>query len=441
MNKIRNFFSSNEGFKRYFKNAAWLSLEKLLRVVEAFFIGLWIARYLGPEEFGILTFGHSFVFLFTAIATLGLDQIVVKELVKNEKDRDEILGTTFGLRLIGFIIMTGLIYISLQFFNNDVQTNKIVWVIAASVLFQSLNGIDFYFQSKVQSKYIVYINICMVLISGTIKVILIVTNAPLISFAYVFIVETLITAIGFFFVYNMKKLSIWKWKFTLQKAKLLLSRSWFLIIGTIATAIYMKIDQVMIKEMIGDRAVGLYGAAVKMCSIWLFITVVITQSVFPSLVAAKKKSQQLFLERLQLLYNVLIKIALLGSILYTVFAEPLTLLLFGTPYEESTTVVIIYIWSIVFVYLSNGSWGYYLNENLEKFSSIRLVIGALINVGLNIYFIQWFGLPGAAYATLISYSISGYFVNAFFAKTRPNFYLQTRAIVNFFNLKTWLHPL
>lgn len=432
---------NQKGFGRYYKNTFWLLLEKGLRVIEAFFIGLWLARYLGPDDFGILSYGQSFVYLFTAVAALGLDQVVVRELVRTPEKRDTLLGTTLLLRVLGFITMFMLIFLTLWNSQNSTTINTVIIIIAVSIFFQSFNGIDFYFQSKVLSKYVVYTNVVVISIIGILKVILILNDASVISIAYVFIVETLLTALGFVICYHYNKLSMGQWKFNWKVAKYLLQKSWFLMVGSVAAALYMKIDQVMIKEFMDERAVGLYSAAVKLSSIWLFVVVAITQTIFPLLVELRKKSRTIFLEKLQLLYNLIIKIAVVASILYTVFADYFVVLLFGEAYAESSGILTVYIWSIIFVYLSNGSWGYYLNENLEKFASIRLVIGAVINISLNFYFIEWFGLLGAAYATLISYSISGYFVNFVFKRTRDNFYLQTKSFVNLFNLKTWLHPL
>lgn len=440
LKKLVSKLGGGDGSIKYVNNAFWLFSEKGLRAVEAFLVGLWMARYLGPEDFGLLNYAHSFVFLFTAIATLGLDQIVVKDLVNKKASRDVILGTTLGLRLAGFCIMSLLILFVLSMLNNTVEVRTLIWLIAFSVLFQSFNGIDFYFQSKVASKRITWVNMFMVVVSAIIKIVLIVYKADLIYFAGVYAIETFICAAGFIYFYRKENLSLSNWKFSWPTAQKMIARSWFLIIGTIATAIYMKIDQVMIKELMSDRAVGLYSAAVKTCSVWLFVTVAITQSVFPSLVLLKKRSQEEFLKQLQQLYNLLIKIAIVASIVYTLFSEVIIEFLFGYEYIESSGILTIYIWSIIFVFLSNGSWGYYLNENLEKFSSIRLIVGALINVFLNLLFIKKFGLLGAAYATLISYSISGYFVNALFKKTRPNFVLQTRSLLNFLYLKTWLKP-
>lgn len=438
--KVLSKLGGGEGSLKYVNNAFWLFAEKGLRATEAFLIGLWVARYLGPEDFGLLNYAHSLVFLFTAIATLGLDQIVIKDLVNKGALRDKILGTTFGLRIGGFLVMTLFILLTLLFLDNSTRVNWLIWLITFSVLFQSFNGIDFYFQSKVASKPITMVNMGMILISAVIKIGLIIAKADLIYFAGIYAIETFINAVGFIYFYSREKLKITDWKFSWDTAKNLLSRSWFLIIGTIATAIYMKIDQVMIKEFMGDRAVGLYSAAVKTCSVWLFVTVAITQSVFPSLVKLKKTNQEQFLNRLQQLYNLLMKIAIVASIVFTLFSSVIVNFLFGEAYVESSGILTIYIWSIIFVFLSNASWGYYLNENLEKFSSIRLVAGAIINVVLNLIFIKKFGLLGAAYATLISYAISGYLVNALFTKTRINFVLQSRSILNVLYLKTWLKP-
>ena len=101
----------HSGFRRYFANTAWLFAEKILRMVVGLFVGVWVARYLGPAKFGLLSYAQSFVALFGAIATLGLDGIVVRELVKDESKRDVLLGTSFVLKLIGaflvFLVLGG----------------------------------------------------------------------------------------------------------------------------------------------------------------------------------------------------------------------------------------------------------------------------------------------------------------------------------------------
>ncbi|MDD3342479.1 MAG: flippase [Sulfurospirillaceae bacterium] len=441
MNKLKTL-KNHTGFMRYFKNTSWLLGEKILRLVVGLFVGVWVARYLGPERFGLFSYAQSFVGLFATIATLGLDGIMVRELVKNEARRDELIGTAFWLKLMGAVGMLIILGIAVNFTSNDTFTNTLVFIIASATIFQSFNVIDFYFQSKVLSRYIVYVNIASLFSSSLVKIALILYQAPLIAFAWVIVFDNSVLALGFIYVYiKQSGVKFFHWTFSTQVALELLKDSWPLIIGGAAATIYMRIDQVMIGNMIDKEAVGFYSVATRLSEIWLFVTVALTQSFSPSITNAKKHDEILYISRIQDMYNILIKISFFISIVIFFCADKLIFLLYGTEYTASANILEIYIWSTIFVYLSNGSWLYYLNENLQKIASMRLVLGAVINIILNLFFIRYFGLVGAAYATLISYGISSYLINFFFNKTKLNFFLQTQAIINIINIKTWRTPI
>ncbi len=169
--KIQHLLN-HAGFRRYFANTSWLFAEQILRMIAGFLVGVWIARYLGPEQYGLFTYAQSFVGLFTAIATLGIDGIVIRELVKDELRRDELLGTAFWLKIMGafgvFFILAG----AINFTSNDSYTNTLVFIIASATIFQSFNVVDMYFQSKVMGKYITYANMVSLLLSSVVKVVL-----------------------------------------------------------------------------------------------------------------------------------------------------------------------------------------------------------------------------------------------------------------------------
>jgi O-antigen/teichoic acid export membrane protein len=451
MQKIRSL-KNNLGFMKYFKNTSWLFGEKILRMVVGLFVGIWVARYLGPEQFGVFSYAQSFVGLFAAIATLGLDGIVVRELVKDESRRDELVGTAFWLKLLGALGVLIVLAIAVNFTSNDSYTNSLVFIIASATVFQSFNVVDMYFQSKVLSKYIAYANVISLFISSIVKIILILNETPLIAFAWVILFDSFILACGYVYFYIKKNskfnirsvgstLGVPNLIFKRETAVSLLKDSWPLIFGSISASIYMQIDQVMIKDMMDSTSVGYYAVAVKLSSVWLFITVAITSSLAPSIINAKKNNHELYIRRIQLMYNVLVKISVVISIFTYVFSEYIVLKLYGKDYSQSIDILNIYIWSIVFVFLSNGSWSYYLNENLQKLASLRLIYGAVINVIINMYFIEYYGLVGAAYATIISYSISSYFINFFYKRTRMIFLLQTKALLNLFRIYTWINPL
>ena len=189
---------------KYFKNTSWLFAEKILRMVVGLLVGVWVARYLGPEKFGLLSFAQSFVGLFTIFATLGLDEIVVRELIKDESRRDDLIGTAFWLKLFGaFVVLLALAF-AVKFTSNDDNTNILVFIIASALIFQSFNVVDFYFQSKVMGKFIVYANLISLFTSSIVKITLILNDASLIAFAWVVLFDGFILACGFiyFFLLN-----------------------------------------------------------------------------------------------------------------------------------------------------------------------------------------------------------------------------------------------
>jgi len=190
---------NHQGFMKYFKNTSWLFGEKILRMVVGLFVGIWVARYLGPEQFGLFSYAQSFVGLFTAIATLGLDGIVVRELVKDESRRDELIGTAFWLKLIGAIAVLLILAVAVNFTSNDHATNIIVFIVASATVFQAFNVVDFYFQAKVMSKYIVYANVISLFLSSIVKVVLILNEAPLVAFAWVVLFDSFVLACGFIY--------------------------------------------------------------------------------------------------------------------------------------------------------------------------------------------------------------------------------------------------
>lgn len=370
------------------------------------FVGVYVARYLGPSKFGLLSYAISFVVLFSAIARLGLDSIVVRDLVRDGREKDELLGTAFFLKAMGAIVLLGLLAVAIRFTTNDSFTNLLIFIIAVATIFQSFNVIDFYFQSQVLSKYAVYARTAAVIFSAGIKLLLIYVNAGLIYFAAVILIESIILAIALVAVYAKRRLSIFNWKIRFDLAKTLLRDSWPLILSGVAISIYMRIDQVMIRWFINPDAVGNYAVAVKLSEAWLFIPMVITGSVFPAIINAKRVSKKLYYGRLQKLYSLMTWSAIGIALPVTFLAGSIIKLLLGAQYDDAAGVLRIYVWSGVFSFLGVASSKYLITENYTRISFFRTFIGCIVNVILNIILIPKYGINGAAIATVISYFVA-----------------------------------
>ena len=430
--------SSHAGFRKYFFNTGWLFAEKVLRMAVGLFVGVWVARYLGPAQYGLLNYAGAFVGLFSVFATLGLDGIVVRELIKDESKKDVLLGTAFWLKIMGAIVMLIMIAIAVQFTSNDHYTNILVFIIAGSTIFQAFNVIDFYFQAKVLGKFIAMANSITLLLISIVKIALILYKAPLIAFVWASAFESLILALGYIYFYikvsrhhNQQPTTIrhqlFHLTFNKKIAISLLKDSWPLILSGIAIMIYMRIDQVMLQEMIGSEAVGQYSAAVRISEAWYFIPMVISSSLFPAIVNAKKQSEELYYARLQRLYDLMVWISLAIALPMTFLSDWVVNLLYGSAYSQAGSVLMIHIWAGVFVSLGVASGRWFITENLQSLSFLRSFYGMVINLILNFILIPKFGVQGAAVATLISQVIAAYIFDFFNYKTRVMFFMKTKS--------------
>jgi O-antigen/teichoic acid export membrane protein len=381
-------------------------------------VGIWVARYLGPDQFGLFSYAQSFVGLFTALATLGLDGIVVRELVKNENRKVELISTTFWLKIIGTIGVFIVLAIAINFTSNDSYTNTLVFIIASATIFQSFNVIDFYFQSKVLSKYVVYSNMISLLVSSLIKIYLILHEAPLVAFAWVVFFDSFVLACGLIYFYIKKNsiIDISYLAFNKKEAIYLLKESFPLIISTFVASIYLQIDQIMIKELLNTEAVGLYSAAIKISEIFYIIPIVITASLFPAIVNSKKQSIELYNFRLQKLYDLMIWTSIFIAIIVTFLFNKGVSLLYGKDFMDANSILIIHIWAGVIIFYGHVKHKWAINENLNKEEAYMVAIGAISNIFLNYIFIPLYGVIGAAYATIISYFIGYVLISVFFHK-------------------------
>ena len=410
---------------KYLKNTSWLFAEKILRMTLGLFVGIWVARYLGPEQFGLFSYAQSFVALFAAFATLGLDGIVIRELIKDESQRDKLLGTAFTLKLMGGIAVLLFLAIAMFFQSSDSLTTIFIFIIASATIFQSFNVIDFYFQSKVLSKYVVYSNVLSLLISSIIKVVLILNEAPLIAFAWVVLFDSFILAIGFIYFYLKNELSFRMWRFNKEQAVTLLKDSWPLILSGVAISIALRIDQVMIGHYLGVTSVGYYSAGVRLAEVAVFIPMMISQSLFPKIINMDFKLE---LNKLVLMIRFVFYMLVFMAVTVNIIASNVVEILYGAEYMDSYPVLNILIWTIAWTYLGVISNQLILKENNQKIILIKQVSLTLINVVLNIMLIPLYGIVGAALATLIVDALINLLFDVCFKKTRWLFYLKLEAL-------------
>jgi PST family polysaccharide transporter len=416
-------------------NIGWLFVDKVLRMGVGLFVGVWVARYLGPEQFGLLSFATAFVGLFGAIAGLGLQGIVVRDIVRDPSCKEYTLGTAALLQFIGGLLAYGLILSTIFWLRpDDALAKALVAILGSTMLFKASEVAVYWFESQVLSKYTVWVQNGSFLVFAAIKVVLILNSAPLIAFASVIMAEAFMVALLMLVMLGLRGPRLRHLRITLARAKGLLADSWPLLLSGIAIVIYMKIDQIMLGQMVGDEAVGIYSAAVRISEAWYFIPMMIVASVFPAILEAKKRSETQYYQRFQHLYDLMVWLSVAVALPMTFLSTPIVTLLFGESFSASGTVLAIHIWAAVFVFLGVASSKWFLAENRQMLSFQRTALGAVVNVILNFLLIPDFGPIGAAIATVVSYAITAFLFDVVQQETRRMFAMKVRSLNLFASL-------
>ena len=424
--KLRSFkviFSNS-----IFQNISWLFLDKILRLGVGLFIGVWVAKYLGPEQFGNWNYAIAILAVLSALSTLGLDQVVIKKLLDFPELEEKLIGNAFFLRFWGAILASALAIIySYLFAKNDRMLLYIVILTCLNLWFQSFDIIDLKFQSILKSKITVIIKNSSFLICSAIKIYLIVTKRHLLFFVFISLLELILGAIGLVKQYGFFK--VIKWRINFHFAKGLLKDSWPLTLSGIIILLYMRVDQIMIANFLNNSAVGLYSVSVRFTELWYFIPGIFVGSLFPKLIQIRHdpKYQKLLIN----LFKTLFIISFLISVLISFSAEKLILYLYGKNFLDAAFALKISIWTGIFVFWGVGAGNILVIENLNKHNFYKSILGLGINIILNFIFIPKMGINGAAISTLISQAFASYLYYLFPKKTRHIFVLQSRSILFF----------
>lgn len=426
LKRILPFYHVNPHAK-VLESTYWLFFDQVLRMIVGFFVLIFVARQLGPEVFGTLNYALAFVSLFSVLSTLGIEKIIVRDVITDENEYKKILGTGFYLKLLGSSLLVLLATITSIILNpHDFTLNIIILLFSVTSIFQTFEIIEFWYQSRMESKKIVITKIIPFLIMSIGKIIVVLNTKSLVILSFLYLGETAFTAIGLVFLYTRSKKHFFK-AFDFHRAKRMLQYSFPLIFSTIFVTIYLKIDQVFLRHLTTAEEVGIYSAAVRISELPFFIGTIITNSVFPLIIKSKSDSDESFNTNLQFLFSIVVYLGIFISIVITLIAPYLINSIFGSEYSGAILILRIHIWSLLFVYLGVAQSVWIIATNNTKVSFVATATGAVVNIILNLILIPRYQAAGAAIATLISYAISGYLINFFIKNARSVGILQTNA--------------
>lgn len=433
INKFKKRFQLTENRGKILKNIYWAVLGKVINIISGLLVGILVARYLGPKSYGLMNYVISYVTLFSIFANFGLDNIEIRELSKLNAKVNIILGTNFIIRLILSIITVLLIIVSLLIFESDSFTFWMIIIYSISLILSSFDVIRTYFTSIILNEYVVKTEISRTIIGALIKVVILFLHLSLEWFIIASAFDFALVSGGYIFSYRKKVGRISDWSFDINVAKYFLKESFPLLLSGTAIIIYQKIDQVMIRNMIDNGALGQFAVASKISEISIFIPAVIAQTLTPILVKAKHKDIDDYKRKRLQFMDIMLWGAVGMSFVMCIAAYPIVRILFGLKYLDAIPVLQIMSWKAIFVALFSATGQIIIIENIQKYAVYRNIFGCFISVAINFLLIPYWGIIGSALATVITMSFTGYFSHLIIPQYRYLFEIQNNSILHGFS--------
>jgi len=434
----------SQGFRKYLHNFSWIFVDRVVRMAMVLGTTVIVSRYLGVERIGQLNYALAIVSIAMVFTSLGANEVVSRDLVRHPERRDELMGSTFAIKLFGGVLLNIglLLYVFLK--GLDSFTIMLVMITASAELLKWSTVIDNYFMAEVRGNVAAKVNIASTVFASGYKLLLVWMEAPLLWFAWGYFAETISYTIGFLWMYRRCGLHYRDWKPTWRMVRYIMDQSWPMLVYGFALQAQLKVDQVMIKDILSRELgetfahieLGQYSVAVKMLEAIAFLPLVVQAAVAPAIAKARIINLELYHERLTNQYRLMFCLFLVTAIPMYFLSEWVIVLLYGQEFHEAGVLLSLFAFRLIFAFMGVAKGSFITNEGLFKFSLVTSVIGAVVNIGLNTWLIPLIGSRGAIWASVASFLVSIFIVDLFTEKTRINFRLMMRGMTTFWQLRS-----
>jgi len=393
------------------------------------FVVVFLARYLGPESFGLLNFSLAYVGIFLALVTLGFKDLIIRDLEYHNELQCEILGSALLLSCLASVLLYSFVVGGIYFLRPlDSLSISLVMILGLTILFKPIEVLSFWFEYKVESKYFVIAQNISFVVFSLLKILLILTEASLNWIAYSFVGDAFLKSLLLLLFFCLKTNLLKRLKTSKKQIKRLISDCWPLLISSFAIILYMRIDQIMIGQLTTDNEVGLYSAAARISEVWFFIPTIIVISVYPKLLKVKVTAPETYKNNIQALLDFMVMISIPTAIFFSFFGGFFIALLFGPEFSGASDILAIHIWSSVPVFLGVVSSRWLITAGLQKIIFYKTCFVCVLNVGLNLVLIPKYGAIGAAVATVICQIFGTFVLDFFFNPVREILVMKLRSL-------------
>jgi len=410
------------------RNIFWMIADRIWRMIISLVVGVWVVRYLGPDNFGKINYVSAFVAIATVFVNLGMESFLIKEIVANPTRKHDIIATSFKLRfLFAFIVFIGILL--LFWITNEPNISFILFFLLVAPLFTtSFAIVDLLFQAELKSRITIIVRNIFFVLSAGCKIVAILTQQSIFVFALLTIIDIALADIFLFFLYKAKFSIKSSGKTGWDEALDILKKCMPFLLSNIAVVIYMRIDQVLLGKLASVKEVGYFSAVTKVAEIFYFIPLVITGSLYGLLINTRNASFLEYKRVARKIFYFLLCSSILISLVISLAAPSIITFLFGEAFVNSIILLQAYIWVVVFIFA-----GVAFNQLLviEEYNGIifyKTFIGLVLNILFNLMLIPSLGAMGAVIATVITQFVSSIGANFLFMNSRKvfSYYLPTK---------------
>lgn len=396
-------------------------------------VGIAVARYLGPEMYGIIAFATAVYTLLVIIVSLGIDDIIMKDMLQHEERQGSIQGSALFVKSAAAFLVYGIIFI---YFLINYSGEKLysVLIITGAVLFQPLSVFSCIFLINAQAKYTSIARMISYTLSSLLKIILIIFKAPVTYFAFAVFIDYAVLYLTVILMYKYKKYTVSGWHIDISYIKYILKSAVPLFAAVLFYTFYQKVTVIIISSMYSDYASGIYSAAARLTEIWYLVPAVLMTAFYPAVVKAKQISEEEYNKRIKTLFYVTTIPFILMAFFAALLSPFIIKILYGEKYIQSSIVLALTIWSVPFISFYVISIKCFILENKVKHLLLRSALSFILIIFLSCILGSFYYLKGFSIAVVVSSFISFFLIDLFFKDTRELFFIKLSSIFLLFTL-------
>ena len=385
----------------------WLASEKLLRIFTGVFVGLWLARFLGPEQYGVYMYAVAWVGLFNAIAWFGVGENVIRNLVKNADSDAELLGSAFAIRLLGSITAGVLAVAAMASFGkSDANLLMLVLLMSLAIPFaETPAGIFLYFQSKLDIALPVLLQNVVRIASAGLRIALILCGSSIIWFGAAVLLESMAIFVVLFGLYLYRGGKISSWVYRWANIRNMLRQGTPIAIAALVASLSARVDQLMLGWFADFSQVGMYSAALRFSEFWWAFAPIVMNSLSPKYIFNVDDEVKLQANIAKIMACMLL-VSLVPVIFIVAIGKYAIPLLLGAEYAAALPVLYVHICIAMLVFFDAPTSQFLLAHNRQRQMIWKSVFMLTVNAMLNLVLVSSFGALGAALATLLAYVLT-----------------------------------